>query len=59
MIKKHHTHWGGEEIFVLKGIFMDEYGEYKIGTWLRNPHLSKHFPYVKEETIIFVKTGHL
>ncbi len=54
-----HTHWGGEEIFVLKGTFMDEHGEYKIGTWLRNPHLSKHFPYVKEETIIFVKTGHL
>lgn len=54
-----HTHWGGEEIFVLKGTFMDEHGEYKIGTWLRNPHLSNHYPYVKDETIIFVKTGHL
>lgn len=54
-----HTHWGGEEIFVLKGTFMDEHGTYKIGTWLRNPHMSKHYPYVEDETIIFVKTGHL
>jgi len=54
-----HTHWGGEEILVLKGTFIDEHGEYKIGTWIRSPHLSRHHPYVKEETIIFVKTGHL
>ena len=54
-----HTHWGGEEIFVLKGTFIDEHGEFKIGTWIRSPHLSRHYPYVKEETIIFVKTGHL
>lgn len=54
-----HTHWGGEEIFVLKGTFMDEHGKYKIGTWLRNPHMSKHYPFVEDETIIFVKTGHL
>ena len=54
-----HTHWGGEEIFVLKGTFIDEHGEFKIGTWIRSPHLSRHHPYVKEETIIFVKTGHL
>lgn len=54
-----HTHWGGEEIFVLKGTFMDEHGQFKIGTWIRNPHLSRHHPYVEEETIIFVKTGHL
>lgn len=54
-----HSHWGGEEILVLKGTFMDEHGKYKVGTWLRNPHLSKHYPYVEEETIIFVKTGHM
>lgn len=54
-----HKHWGGEEIFVLKGIFMDEHGKYPQGTWIRSPHLSVHFPYVEEETIIFVKTGHL
>ena len=54
-----HSHFGGEEIFVLKGIFMDEYGQYPKGSWIRSPHLSEHYPYVEEETIIFVKTGHL
>ncbi len=54
-----HKHWGGEEILVLKGIFMDEHGKYPQGSWIRSPHLSVHFPYVEEETIIFVKTGHL
>lgn len=54
-----HKHWGGEEILVLKGIFMDEHGKYPQGCWIRSPHLSHHYPYVEEETIIFVKTGHL
>ena len=54
-----HSHWGGEEVFVLSGLFMDEHGSYEKGNWTRSPHLSKHFPYVEEETIIFVKTGHL
>lgn len=54
-----HSHWGGEEILVLKGTFMDEHGKYKVGTWLRNPHMSVHYPYVEDETIIFVKTGHM
>lgn len=54
-----HQHWGGEEIFVLSGTFMDEHGEYPAGTWLRSPHLSSHHPFVVEETVIFVKTGHL
>lgn len=54
-----HKHWGGEEILVLKGTFIDEHGEYPINTWMRSPHLSEHFPYVNEETIILVKTGHI
>ena len=54
-----HTHFGGEEIFVLSGEFKDEYGNYPAGTWLRNPHMSKHFPFVEEETVIWVKVGHL
>jgi len=54
-----HRHWGGEEILVLKGTFYDEYGVYPQGSWIRNPHLSRHFPFVKEETLIYVKTGHL
>jgi len=54
-----HKHYGGEEIVVLSGTFMDEHGEYPQYSWLRNPHLSQHFPFVKEETVILVKVGHL
>lgn len=54
-----HTHWGGEEIVVLKGRFIDEHGEYPAISWLRSPHMSKHFPRVEEETLILVKVGHL
>lgn len=54
-----HRHWGGEEILVLSGTFQDEHGRYPKGTWLRSPHLSSHHPFVEEETVTFVKTGHL
>jgi len=54
-----HTHWGGEEIVVINGRFIDEYGEYPAGSWLRNPHMSKHYPRVEEDTLILVKVGHL
>lgn len=54
-----HRHWGGEEIFVLSGEFMDEFSRYPVGTWIRSPHLSTHHPFVEEETVILVKTGHL
>ena len=54
-----HSHMGGEEIVVISGKFIDEHGEYPAGTWLRSPHLSKHFPRVEEETLIYVKFGYL
>ena len=54
-----HTHYGGEEIFVLEGTFIDEKGEYPTGTWIRSPHLSDHDPFVKEGCTILVKVGHL
>ncbi len=54
-----HRHFGGEEIFVLSGEFKDEHGHYPKYSWLRNPHMSQHHPFVTEETIILVKTGHL
>jgi anti-sigma factor ChrR (cupin superfamily) len=54
-----HTHWGGEEIVVIKGTFIDEFGSYPAGTWLRSPHMSKHCPHVEEDTLILVKVGHL
>lgn len=55
-----HTHWGGEEIFVLDGVFQDEHGRYPKGTWIRSPHLSQHTPFTGPEgALIFVKVGHL
>jgi anti-sigma factor ChrR (cupin superfamily) len=56
---KPHYHVGGEEILVVSGVFQDEFGAYGPGTWMRSPHMSQHFPFVEEETIIWVKTGHL
>lgn len=54
-----HRHWGGEEIFVIEGVFSDEHGHYPAGSWLRSPHLSEHQPFSREGCLIFVKTGHL
>ena len=54
-----HSHFGGEEILVLSGTFQDEHGKYPANTWMRSPHMSSHHPFVEEETIIWVKTGHL
>lgn len=54
-----HKHFGGEEILVLTGTFKDEFGEYPSLSWLRSPHMSQHFPYTDEETVIWVKVGHL
>ena len=54
-----HQHFGGEEVYVLSGAMMDEYGSYPAGTWIRSPDNSEHCPYVEGETIIWIKTGHL
>ena len=55
-----HVHPGGEEIFVLKGVFHDEHGSYPARTWIRSPRYSKHAPFTKSEgALIYVKTGHL
>lgn len=54
-----HVHVGGEEIYVIFGALQDEHGSYPAGTWLRSPHMSRHAPWADEETLIWVKTGHL
>jgi len=54
-----HSHFGGEEIYVISGEFIDEHGRYPAGTWIRSPHLSQHFPRVEIDTLIWVKVGHL
>ena len=55
-----HIHPGGEEIFVLEGVFHDENGAYPKGSWLRSPCYSKHAPFTQAEgALIYVKVGHL
>ena len=50
-----HTHGGGEEIFVLEGVFSDEHGDYPPGTYIRNPIGTTHKPHSEKGCIIFVK----
>ena len=52
-------HFGGEEFYVLSGILQDEFGTYPAGSWVRNPHNSEHSRFVEEDTITWIKTGHL
>jgi anti-sigma factor ChrR (cupin superfamily) len=54
-----HSHPGGEEIFVLDGVFEDNQGTYPAGSWLRNPPGSVHRPWSGAGCTIWVKTGHL
>lgn len=50
-----HTHPGGEEIFVLEGVFQDERGDYPKGSYIRNPPGSAHRPGSDQGCVIFVK----
>ncbi len=54
-----HRHYGGEEVYVVEGVFEDEHGRYPAGTWIRSPHLSQHTPFSREGCLILVKVGHL
>ena len=44
-----HEHIGGEEFLVLDGTFKDQFGEFKAGTYVRNPIGSKHSPWVDDD----------
>ena len=50
-----HTHTGGEEFFVLDGVFQDDYGDFPAGTYVRNPPTTKHVPSSDGGCTIFVK----
>ena len=57
---KDHSHYGGEEVFVIEGSFSDEFGDYPAGTWLRNPDESSHNPFTRDEgALLYLKAGHL
>ncbi|MFL7026098.1 cupin domain-containing protein [Enterovibrio norvegicus] len=53
------SHFCGEEVFVLSGEYRDEFGHYRPGTWIRNPHMFEYNPYAEEDTLLWVKVGHL
>jgi quercetin dioxygenase-like cupin family protein len=50
-----HEHPDGEEIFVLEGVFSDEYGHYPAGTFLLNPQGFSHAPRSRPGCVLFVK----
>ena len=50
-----HTHGGGEEFFVLEGIFQDEHGEFPAGAYVRNPPTTRHTPGSEPGCVLFVK----
>ncbi|WP_419901903.1 cupin domain-containing protein [Kiloniella sp.] len=50
-----HQHDGGEEFFVLEGVFSDQYGDFPAGTYVRNPIGTSHSPHTVEGCTIFVK----
>jgi len=54
-----HVHDGGEEFYVLDGVFSDQDGDFGPGSYIRNPPGSSHQPQSREGTTIFVKLGHM
>jgi hypothetical protein len=50
-----HVHTGGEEFFVLDGVFQDEHGDFPAGSYIRNPPESRHAPRSAPGCTIFVK----
>ncbi len=50
-----HGHPGGEEIFVIDGVFQDESGDFPAGSYMRNPPGSHHTPGSAKGCVIFVK----
>ncbi|MEM8972050.1 MAG: cupin domain-containing protein [Pseudomonadota bacterium] len=50
-----HVHTGGEEFFVLDGVFQDEHGDFPAGSYIRNPPESSHTPGSDLGCTIFVK----
>lgn len=50
---------GGLEIYVVKGRYVDEFGDHRPGAWLRIPAGYGHQPRAIEDSLLYVKTGHL
>ena len=50
-----HDHPEGEEILVLEGVFSDERGDWKAGSYQLNPETFRHSPFSREGCLLFVK----
>ncbi len=50
-----HDHPLGEEILVLEGTFSDHTGDFKAGTYFRNPPGFRHAPFSDEGCLLLVK----
>lgn len=50
-----HVHDKGEEYLVLDGTFSDSDGDFRAGSYVRNPPGSRHAPFTKDGCTIFVK----
>lgn len=50
-----HDHPGGEEIFVLDGVFSDEHGDHPAGSYMLNPEGFHHAPFSRQGCVLFVK----
>src|SRR4029453_2886488 len=50
-----HAHEGGEEFFVLEGVFQDEQCDHPAGSYVRNPPTSAHSPGSEQGCTILVK----
>jgi anti-sigma factor ChrR (cupin superfamily) len=50
-----HQHGLGEEFLVLDGVFSDEHGDYRKGSYIRNPPGSRHTPRTAPGCTILVK----
>ena len=53
-----HDHPGGEEVLILDGVFIDQFGDGVPGTWLRYPIGLAHAPYTANEgALIYIRDG--
>ncbi|TMH11658.1 MAG: anti-sigma factor, partial [Betaproteobacteria bacterium] len=50
-----HDHPEGEEILVLEGVFSDEHGDWRAGTFLLNPEGFRHAPFSEPGCVLLVK----
>ena len=49
----------GEEIYVIRGAYRDEFGTFKSASWVRLPSGSSHTLEFLEDTLLWIKYGHL